>query len=189
MSNQKNNLLLAFLAEYVSGKKDFNLAEIEGGIHMFKISSSLILPVDNVEVVLMDSKTSHAKSFEITEDIAPHEVYEIESESDTLDLVDDIIDDDVSKTDKKWSQSFVNEITDFTLEKLTEKKSLTKSEMVAAFDKKYLNRIPESDKIKTGKSQAKYISKLHKNIYNKLILSNKAEFNNGIYTLVKQYSA
>jgi len=189
MSNQNNNLLLAFLAEYVSGKKDFNLAEIEGGIHMFKISSSYILPVDNVEVVLVDSKTSHVKSFEITEDIAPHEVYEIESESDSLDFVDDVTDDDVSKTDKKWSQSFVNQITGFTLEKLTEKKSLTKSEMVAAFDKKFLNQIPDSDKIKIGKSQPKYVSKLHKNIYNKLIKHNKAEFNNGIYTIVKQHSA
>jgi len=189
MSNQKNNLLLAFLAEYVNGKKDFNLAEIEGGIHMYKISSSYASPVDNVEVVSMNSKTPLVESYENENDFANHEVYEVESKSETSDTADVVIEDNFSKVDKKWPQDFVNQITDFALEKITEKKSLTKPEMVAAFDKKFLSQIPDSDKIKIGKSQPKYVSKLHKNIYNKLILSKKAEFNNGIYTLVKQYSA
>ena len=57
--------------------------------------------------------------------------------------------------------------------------------MVLAFDKKFLAKVPDCDKVKNGNAAPKYVYKLHKNIYNKLILNDKAEFNNGIYTLVK----
>jgi len=175
MSNQKNNSLLTFLSDYVDGKKDFNLAEIEGGIHFYKINNLYNLSVENNSKAILENPVTD--SAELSEESVTSE--------ETLTNKSENNDEKVVKTDKKWTQEFANEIGKFCYEKLVEKKSISKAEMILAFDKKFLAKVPDCDKIKNGNAAPKYVSKLHKNIYNKLILNDKAEFNNGIYTLVK----
>jgi hypothetical protein len=189
MSDSK--LLLRFLAGYVNGEKDFNIDEIKGGIKMYEMNlqsstESNQAQVETESSVSDSSNNKKNKSYVNLE----FDLHDIGGE---LEPVDNNVPQQSSNskrtTENKWSQKFVDEISLFALEAITKKRCLPQQELIKLFDKKFYAKVPESDKIQENKARPKYIDKVHKSIYNNLIKSDKVEYVNGSYLIIRKESA
>ena len=190
MSNQKNKLLLDFLSDYTSGKKDFNYAEIKGGMTFFEMSIGHNLSDETIDETIDDGI--------IPEQTSSPEKAQLSIDQLLDELPDDSIADNVhieTATVKKkivsgvWKQNFVNEVKDFLYPELLKRKSMTKANLIKAFDSKFYKQVPDCDKIKTKSTRPVYHSKVHKLIYNNWIKTGLIEFNNDIYNVVKNNQA
>lgn len=183
--------MMTVMTQYVNGEKPYTFLELKGAVEF----ASLML--ENTYKGEDNSSSNQENKTEAVQDNYCPDRVEITNSDDVEIKTENVDKSSESNTniktssfnDKKWRQNFVDEVVEFAHGKLIEKKNITQKDMILLFEKQFLDRVPDNDKIKVGNARAKYVEKLHKTIYNNLILEKKAEFNNGIYNIVKQNSA
>ena len=194
MSNQKNKLLLNFLSDYTSGKKDFNYNEIKGGMTFYEMSIG-----QNLSEETFDETTDETTDDEL---IPEQTSLPEKTQFDMSDFLNELLSEvsansfqketaiDVKKTvSVVWKKNFVKEVKDYLYSELFNRKSMTQENVIKIFDQKFLNQVPDCDKKKTETTRPIDYSKVHKLIYNNWIKSGLVEFHNSIYTVVKKNQA
>jgi hypothetical protein len=180
MSNQNYEIsLLRLLSEYVTKKKPFDIGEIKGAIALYELSVAQL--ADEAPAI---SLANYADPFlAIQKSLFDDPTHE--SESDEIETTKSVEENTQKVSFTRWPQKFVDEVVNFSLDTITSRRHITQSALAELFLKKFYDRIPEDERTGDGRSRAKYIDKLHKNIYNNLIKPNQVEFYNDEYHLIK----
>jgi hypothetical protein len=179
MSNQNYEIaLLRLLSEYVNKKKPFNIGEIKGAIAHYEL-----IVAQSVDEAPAVSLANYADPFlAIQKSLFEDSAYDSESdEAQTNESSEDT--QKVSFT--RWPQKFVDEVVNFSREEIESRRHISQKTLAELFLKKFYDRIPEEERTGDGRSRAKFIDKLHKNIYNNLMKSGQVEFCNDEYHLIK----
>lgn len=187
MSNQNYEIsLLRLLSEYVSKNKPFNIGEIKGAIALYELSvaqfvdekpaislTSYTDPFIAIQKSLFDDSTDETSAEETSDNDAEMSESSEESSSQKVAFT-------------RWKQTFVDEVVNYSLDVINSRRHISQSALADLILKKFAGQISDDEKIVVGRSRPKFISKLHKNIYNNLILPKFVEFVNNEYHLVKR---
>jgi hypothetical protein len=164
---ETERLALSFLAQYVEGKKLFNLAEIQGGLNVIGMfeGSSQSEALDNVKShALLSSMQSFMKNNEDINDLG-------------TDIIDDFTESNIIMSDQNqekistkktrhvWNDNFLNRVKDTLKRFMLTSDKVSRNEVFDYFYYKFSAELSDYDLARNSeKSRENYKNKLVDNI-------------------------
>lgn len=167
LSKEKERLALSFLAQYVEGKKLFNLAEIQGGLNVIGMfeGSSHSEPSGNVKShALLSSMQPFIKNDENIDDFE-------------IDIIDDFTESNIIMSDQNqekvitkktrhvWNDNFLNRVKDTLKRYMLTADKVSRDDVFDYFYYKFSRDLSEHDLARNSeKSRENYKNKIVDNI-------------------------